>query len=114
MSEPKIYRKKPIVIEAMQWDGSNIADLWEWVTAEFLYGPIPAEPAYGPDADGKGCDAQPARPAGLYVAANDVWVNIEIGEWIIRDSLGFYPCKPSIFDTTYEEVKHTLSPEVTT
>ena len=88
----------------MQWTGDNINDLWEWVSAEFLYGPLAAEPAVGPDSLGRACPAQPARPARLYVAANDAWLDIEVGEWIIRDSLGFYPCKPDIFAATYEAV----------
>lgn len=40
----------------------------------------------------------------LYVAANNAWLDIEIGEWIIKDSRGFYPCKPDIFAQTYEVV----------
>jgi hypothetical protein len=99
-----MYRKKPVVNEAQQWTGDNIHDLWEWITAAFLYGPTPAEPAIGPDASGKGCTAQPARLARLYVAANDAWLNLEVGEWIIKDSLGFYPCKAEVFAATYEAV----------
>ena len=98
----KKYRKLPVVIEAQQWTGDNIIALWDWVTAAFLYGPCPAEPAFGPDDEGRGCPAQPASPARLYVSANDAWLDLEVGEWIIKDQLGFYPCKAEVFDTTYE------------
>jgi hypothetical protein len=85
-TRPSTYRKRPIVIEAMQWTGDNIHDLQDWITAESLHGPVAAE------------------LARLYVAANDVWLNIEIGEWVLRDAHGFYPCKSDIFAATYEAV----------
>jgi hypothetical protein len=30
-------------------------------------------------------------------------VDIEYGDWIIRDGSGFYPCKPGDFENTFEE-----------
>lgn len=86
------YRKKPVVIEAKQWTGENIHDLWGWAGAGSVYGPVPAE------------NGRPAAPARLYVAANDAWLDLEVGEWIIRDARGLYPCKPEIFEATYELV----------
>jgi len=83
---PLTYRKRPIVIEAMQWDGDNIADLWDWAGAANVYGPTEA------------------NPLRLYVAANEAWLDLETGEWIIRDSRGFYPCKAEVFEATYEPV----------
>jgi len=83
---PLTYRKRPIVIEAMQWTGDNIADLWDWAGAANVYGPTEA------------------NPLRLYVAANEAWLDLETGEWIIRDSRGFYPCKAEVFEATYEPV----------
>ncbi len=80
------YRKRPIVIEAMQWTGDNLEGLWAWAGADVIYGPTEF------------------NPLRLYVAANDAWLNLEVGEWILRDSLGFYPCKAEIFAATYEPV----------
>jgi hypothetical protein len=80
------FRKKPVVIEAMQWTGDNIQELWDWSTAEFVYGPTES------------------NPLRLYVAANDAWLDLEVGEWIIKDVRGSYPCKPDIFKATYEPV----------
>jgi hypothetical protein len=88
---PTTYISIPTRITAMQWTGGNIQDLWDWITAEFLYGPIPAEPII----------REHARPARLYVAANDAWLDLEVGEWIIQDALGFYPCKDSVFTAKY-------------
>jgi hypothetical protein len=81
------FRKKPIVIESMQWTGENVHQLWDWAGADNVYGPTEV------------------NPLRLYVAANDAWLDLEIGEWIIQDSRGYYyPCKPDIFAATYEPV----------
>lgn len=87
-SAGKRYVKRPVVIEALQWTG-NVDEIWDWTTAAYFYGPIPEE------------DGRPATPAKLYVAANDAWLELEMGEWIIKDELGFYPCKDSMFLKTY-------------
>lgn len=92
-SAGKRYVKQPVVIEAMQWTGDNIQELWDWVGAGNLYGPVPEE------HDGEMTRA--ATPAKLWVAANGAWLDLEIGEWIIRDKLGFYPCKDSVFAENY-------------
>lgn len=91
----KQFRKKPIVIEAMQWTGDNINDLWDWVGADELYGPLSVGDPLAPNG----------RPVRLYVAANDAWLELEVGEWIIRDGRGFYPCKADIFAATYDAVE---------
>lgn len=89
------YRKRPITVEAKQWTGDNLEELWDWIGADGLYGPLPIGDPLRPFG----------QPARLYVAANDAWLDLEIGEWIIRDSKGFYPCKHDIFEVTYEPVK---------
>jgi hypothetical protein len=80
------YRKRPVVVDAMQWTDDNIQELWDWANAEVIYGPTES------------------NPLRLYVAANDAWLDLEIGEWIIRDSRGYYPCKVDVFEVTYEPV----------
>jgi hypothetical protein len=82
----KLYRSKPVVtvIEAMQWTGNNIDDLWNWAGVNRVYGPTEV------------------NPLRLFVAANNVWLDLEVGEWIIKDDLGFYPCKDKMFTAKYE------------
>lgn len=29
---------------------------------------------------------------------------VDTGEWVIKDEKGLYPCKPDIFEKTYEPV----------
>ena len=78
------YRKKPVVIEAIQFTGNNIADIWEAFGAGDVYGPTElSTSAFIGTAEGR----MEAKP----------------GDWIIRGIKGeLYPCKPDIFEATYE------------
>ena len=83
----KKYRKKPVMIEAVQWTGAN----WNEV-CDFL----------GVPKNGRG------RMQG-----DEMLVDIETlegtmtarqGDFIIKGIKDeFYPCKPDIFEQTYEE-----------
>lgn len=77
------FRKKPVVIDAMQWTGNNASELQEFARGgEFSWNPIKAE-AYIHTLEG----VMTTRP----------------GDWIIKGVKGeFYPCKPDIFEATYE------------
>jgi hypothetical protein len=85
------YRKKPVEVEAMQWTGDNALALTSWTSNAFY--PVDPEDRDDPETTGD-----------LLVTANSAHVGIETGEWIIRDARGFYPCKPDIFEATYEPV----------
>ena len=90
---PQRFHKKPVVVEAIQWTGSNTRAVMEW-TGE----------RRNPDTGGLELTFVPLaypRPK-LWVAANSAWVEVEPGEWFIRDARGVYPCKPDIFEATYE------------
>jgi hypothetical protein len=78
------YRKKPVVIEAVQWDG-NLETL----------NVFPKE------------DTEPVklRNGDLYIQTLEGEMKASIGDFIIKGVQGeFYPCKPDIFEKTYEEV----------
>lgn len=81
------YRKRPVEILALQWTGENKEELSEW-TAD-------PEP---------GIRFMPSGATFLWVQANETWLPLETGEWVIKDSLGFYPCKEEMFAKTYELV----------
>ena len=85
------YRKNPVSIRALQWNGFNVQEVWDWIGADNFYGPLPVGDPLAPNG----------RPARLYVAANDAWLDLEPGEWIIQDKLGYYPCKDSQFKEIY-------------
>lgn len=87
MAEAKKYRKRPVVIEAIQWDGTDgsARTIQDWANT-------------------------PGAVRVLYNVATLVIQTLEgdmtatPGDWIIRGVKGeFYPCKPDIFQATYEE-----------
>jgi len=89
----KKFRKKPVAVEAMQWTGNNTGIVMEW-----------AGERRNPDTGELELTFVPLaylRPK-LWVAANSAWVEVEPDEWFIRDARGVYPCKPDIFEATYE------------
>ena len=82
----KQYRKKPVVIEAVQHTGSNFKEVTGFcpdITGAVL--------------TGKGLTLSVKTPEGTMKAS--------LGDYIIKGVKGeFYPCKPDIFEATYEEV----------
>ena len=79
------YRKKPVVIDAVQWLGNNQTDIKEFA-GKFILGSLsPWQPFEVGTLEGK------------HIAS--------VGDFIIRSVAGeFYPCEPEIFEATYEEV----------
>jgi hypothetical protein len=76
------FRKKPVVVEAIQWTGENTDEV-----EHFLQGFGYPQHRYVPIATLEGV------------------MNADIGDWIIKGVKGeFYPCKPDIFHVTYELV----------
>ena len=83
------YRKKPIVIEAIQWTGRNYNDMENFITVKF---------GYQEKGDGTGAEVIIPTLEGAMTA--------NIGDYIIKGVNGeFYPCKPDIFEKTYETVE---------
>ena len=79
------FRKKPVVVEAIQWDGdlSTVEKLMEGSICESVEQDL--------------CD-----PA-LVIVTLEGKMRAEVGDWIIRGVKGeLYPCKPDIFAQTYE------------
>ena len=86
------FRKKPVVIEAIQWLGEKSFDeLFKFTDADNNYGIVGMK-------DGKGDIAQIRTLEGVMDAnPNDFIIKGVNGE--------FYPCKPDIFEKTYEAVE---------
>lgn len=91
MSEPAKYRKKPVVIEAMQiTDDISIASIFGWMSANGAECRVSGE----------------SRPFGLEITTLEGVMKADAGDWIIRGVQGeFYPCKPDIFEATYDKVR---------
>lgn len=107
MTRPQRYTKKPVTIEAMQWTGTldSYLDVAEWVVDGIRWEGARSTSDFIDEKTGE----ITTIPLGttlpnrvkLYVAANDEWLTLEPGEWIIKDKLGYYPCKNEVFTETY-------------
>lgn len=92
------FRKKPVVIEAVQWTGLNLEEIKEFVDDDSLYYSI-VDTAW---EVGKGA---PYVIMKIHTLEGDH--DVFIGDWIIKGVQGeFYPCKPDIFKITYECVDY--------
>jgi len=77
------FIKKPIVIDAIKWNGENFEDIKKFIGVSLL--------AYNPQK----LEILIKTLEGQHLASN--------GDWIIKGIKGeFYPCKPDIFEITYE------------
>jgi len=88
-----LFRKRPVVIEARQYDGSPEAnrDIIDWARGSGT--PAFMDKAVGDDT------------RRLYIQTLEALHPVSKGDWIIKGVNGeFYPCKPDIFDKTY--VRH--------
>ena len=88
------YIKKPVVIEAVQWDGKNLEEIMKFIgspfkytnktfycTKEFIYDGI-----------------------DLFICTLEGKMKASVGDYIIKGVQGeFYPCKPDIFEKTYDK-----------
>lgn len=79
------YRKKPVIIDAVQWTGSNLSEIADLI----------------------------GRADNVFVAGNTIKIKTlegvmvaSPGDWIIIGvKKEIYPCKPDIFSATYEPVE---------
>jgi hypothetical protein len=81
-----MYKKKPVVVEAMLFHGDAIHDVAAW------------------------CGGVLFSDFGLHldIATLEGTMRANYGDWVIKGVKGeFYPCKPDIFDATYEPVNET-------
>lgn len=89
------FRKKPVVIDAFQWNG-EWADVIAWLDS-MSDGPFVIPFGSVPPITKEGDQLVIKTPHGP-TTANE-------GDWIIKDSDGdFYPCTDSVFKATYEQV----------
>ncbi len=96
---PSQFRKKPVLITAIQWDGNNLAKIIEFTDGRFP----DTRSDFASMKWGDYCDLV-ARD-GLKIFTLEGKMSADIGDWIIKGVKGeHYPCKPEIFAMTYEAV----------
>ena len=92
------YRKKPVVIEAVQWNGNTNKQEIEAFVGRELVANLESETAY---VAGEG-----APIFSLLIDTLEGTMKANKNDYIIKGIKGeFYPCKPDIFDATYEIVE---------
>ena len=81
-----LYRKKPVVIEAVQY--------------------VEHEKLVEGMCNSTSCFTSGNNKPHVHTIHDGQIVNLEVGDWIIPepDREHFYPCKPDIFEKTYEEI----------
>lgn len=90
------WRKKPVVIEAVQWDGTaeGATPIINWIlendgTATY----------YGPGEFDNG----ETQASYIKITTLEGQMLVCKSDWVIRGVKGeFYPCKPGIFERIYE------------
>lgn len=90
------YRKKPVVIEAIQFTGINPTECKDFIGDN---GKVEIyDTAYEAGV------APPIVHITIHTLEGDM--NVSKGDYIIKGVNGeFYPCKPDIFEKTYEVVE---------
>lgn len=83
-----LYRKEPIVVEAMQLTETNGAEIAEWCGGEHVQNP-------------NGFDNV------VHIHTREGTMTAFTGDYVIRepfptDDRRYYPCKPEIFEATYQ------------
>lgn len=88
------YRKKPVIIEAIQYNGCNKEVIDEFVGEELVEEPLDDEHPFG------------LNKYVLFIPTLEGLMRAEQNDYIIRGVQGeYYPCKPNIFEQTYELVE---------
>jgi len=91
---PKSYRMKPVVVQALRWDGTNIEEVLSFLS------PIDDLPSNGYVKPGVG---HTPSLGTLDIPTLEGTMTANPGDWIIRGVKGEpYPCKNEIFEATYE------------
>ena len=79
------YIKRPVVIDAIQFDGYNYMEIKEFVGDSYYLN---------------------RNDAQLYIKTLEGDMKVSYGDYIIKGVEGeFYPCKPDIFNKTYKLVE---------
>ena len=85
------FIKKPIVIDAVQWNVSK-----ESFDAILELGNVQWEPGH-------------IGANGFYIKTHEGQRFVFNGDWVIKDAHGeFHICKPDIFEQTYEIIDHEV------
>lgn len=85
----KVYRKQPVAVRALLWDGGNLEECKEFLGEDFL----------------ESCgERHPGGRSDIFIKTLEGSIVASKGDYIIEGVEGeHYPCKPDIFHKTYIE-----------
>ena len=85
------YRKKPVVIEAVQYTGKNKREVLKFAM---------------PDLSEDALNAAEIMNLPVVIGTLEGDMTVSVGDFVICGVKGeFYPCKPDIFEATYDAVE---------
>ena len=80
-----LYRKRPVIVEVVQFTGDNKDEIERFLA-----------------------DTPHSWDRGLVILTLEGDLHVSVGDYIIRGVAGeAYPCKPAIFEATYEPIAET-------
>ena len=89
------YRKKPVVIEAVQWTGKNFDDIMNFM-----------QDFHGSKFNYENAEELAYKTKEVHIRTLEGTMTASCNDWVIKGVSGeFYPCKPDIFEKTYEPAK---------
>jgi hypothetical protein len=89
---PRSFRKRPVLVQAMQYNGVNEVDVQAFTGAENFHAVAPEDRLEDPDVT-----------AEVYDKLHSTWVGVKNDQWVIRGVVGeFYPIDPDVLAETYE------------
>ena len=95
------YRKKPVVIDAVQLTKNNVEDAVQFIDSDYLIRVVWLNKAniYKDKQDDK------FNSPGIWIKTLEGDYLAREGDYIIKGIDGeYYPCKPAVFEKTYEKV----------
>lgn len=91
------FRKKPVEIEAIQWTGENRIQICEFVGKDLHS----VTPPHGFERE----NDVPDEAFRILIPTLEGLMTADRNDWIIKGVKGeFYPCKPEIFEMTYDPI----------
>lgn len=100
------FRKKPVIIDAIKWNGKNQREMYDFLTdnEQLDYPATLEDDTFRIDLCNGGCQV-----GNLIIKTSEGEMKADIGDYVIKepfptDDRKFYPCKPDIFDKTYEVI----------
>lgn len=97
----KRFRKKPVEVEAVQWDGTaeGASDIIDWILGN-------GQSATYMCSDPVRCrDTSGDTPHTISIRTLEGDMTVSLNDYVIKGTRGeFYPCKPEPFSDTFEEI----------